>query len=359
MKILADASLPGLHDFFPEPFELTLYDHNKDVAELLPGQEILLCRSTLAVTNALGDTKALRFIATASSGSDHINRDLLKSGNIQLLDARGSNASSVADYVLSCLAAIEQSGIKCGKRAGIIGLGAVGNEVARRLQIIGYDIFSYDPPRSAEDAHFHSCSLDELLACDVICIHANLHDNLPYPSRNLLDESELARLKQNTVIINASRGNIVSEQALLKSGTSIVYCTDVYSSEPGISEQIIAYSRLCTPHIAGHSIEAKAAAVSMVSQKLHACYQLPFHYPYPRAEDVPVFNNQQSWQKNVLSMYNPVFETTQLKQAKNKQDAFLQLRAAHQNRHDFSVYGNNFLNFSEHPVLDMVSEEMV
>lgn len=339
MNILADASLPGLHDLFPDPFKLTLYSHNKDVTALLPGQEILLCRSTLAVTQALGDTRSLRYIATASSGSDHVNRGFLNAGNIQLLDARGSNASAVADYVLSCLASIEQMGIVCGKRAGIIGLGAVGSEVARRLEVLGYKLSCYDPPKSADDDNFISCSMDELLASDLICIHANLHNNLPYPSRNLLGEPELARLKANTVIINASRGDIVSEEALLKSETSIVYCTDVYSNEPGICEQIVARASLCTPHIAGHSIEAKIAAVTMVSQKLHARYQLTFNDPYPPAKNEPAFNNQQSWQHNVLSIYNPVFETRALKQAANKKDAFVQLRTAHQDRHDFSFYG--------------------
>ena len=87
----------------------------------------------------------------------------------------------------------------------------------------------------------------------------------------------------------------------------------------------------------------------MVSQKLHACYQVPFHFSPLPARVVPVLHKQQSWQHKVLSIYNPVFETTQLKQARNKTDAFVQLRAAHVNRHDFSVYGKNVLNLQAHP----------
>lgn len=340
MKILADASLPDLHVAFPEPFELTFYHHNDEVAERLSGQEILLCRSTLKVTNTLTNVQALRFIATASSGSDHIDNDFLDTHNIQLLDAKGSNASAVADYVLACLAAAQLSGEVNGKKAGIIGLGAVGSEVARRLSALNYDIICYDPPKSLEDAEFYSCSLDDLLTCDLICIHANLHDNLPHPSRHLIDVPQLACLKENALIINASRGDIVSEQALLGLSTPIIYCTDVYSGEPGISEEIVAFSNICTPHIAGHSIEAKIAAVNMVSQKLHSCYQLPFPcYPQPSIDNVLPISNQNSWQKNVLAIYNPVSETFGLKQAVNKKEAFLRLRAAHQNRHDFSVYG--------------------
>jgi erythronate-4-phosphate dehydrogenase len=335
MKILADASLPNLLSAFPKPFEVTMYHHNDDVHNLLLGQDILLCRSTLKVNKTLLTNQSLRFVTTASSGVDHIDLSALRAENIQLLDAKGSNATAVADYVLSSVAYLQKFKNFRGQKAGIIGLGAVGTQVAKRLRNINFQICCYDPPKSIKDERFKSCSLTELLECDLICIHANLHEDKPYPSRHLIAESELSFLKKNAVIINASRGDIVSENALINVDKPLFYCTDVYANEPKISNEIINFSSLCTPHIAGHSIEAKAAAVFMVSQKLHYYYQLPFP-DYPRVEIKDTsFNHYDSWQEQVLSLYNPMHETQDLKQATDKKAAFLQLRKAHQHRHDF------------------------
>jgi len=342
MKILADSSLLGLSVFFPQPFELTVYNQQDNVANLLQGQEILLCRSTLAVNKALLlNNHALRIIATASSGVDHVDQAYLSNQNIQLLDAKGSNANSVADYVLACIAFLQKFKGFTGKKAGIIGLGAVGTCVANYLKAIHFDIVCYDPPKSVEQVNFTSCSLAELMHCDLLCVHANLHDNLPFPSRNLIAEPELALVRKNTAIINASRGDIISEKALLNLQTPLFYCTDVYSNEPMISDQLVDFSSVCTPHIAGHSLEAKTLAMLMLSQKLHHYYQLPLpNYP-PIMKNNIHFLPRNAWQEKVLSLYNPGQETLALKQATNKKDAFLKLRKAHQQRHDFCVYNAN------------------
>src|SRR5690554_546410 len=100
MKILADASLPGLLQAFPKPFQLTLYHELKEVPQLLSGKEILLCRSTLKIAEPLLKGHSLRYLATASSGTDHIDKAYLRANSIELFDAKGSNATAVADYVI-------------------------------------------------------------------------------------------------------------------------------------------------------------------------------------------------------------------------------------------------------------------
>jgi erythronate-4-phosphate dehydrogenase len=341
MKILADASLPGLSGAFPPPFEITLYHHNDEVKKGLKGQEVLLCRSTLTIDEHLLTNHSLRYIATASSGTDHVDTTLLKAENIQLLDAKGSNANAVADYVVSIIAFLQKYSTFKGNKAGIIGLGKVGESVSRRLKAMDFELISYDPPKSAQDVDFKSCSLAEIMACDLICIHANLHDNQPYPSRNLITETELSLVRPNAAIINASRGGIVSEEALLNASTSFFYCTDVFSNEPTINEEVVMRASLCTPHIAGHSLEAKVNAVTMLSQKLHHLYQLPLPN-YPEApSNKPVGTDHATWQDFILSLYNPVYETIALKEAGSMKDEFLQLRKAHQKRHDFSTYNNS------------------
>lgn len=348
MKILADASLPGLEQAFPPPFELSFYTQAEELSTSLKNQDILLCRSTLKVNEALltDHSSTLRYVATASSGSDHIDAAYLARYGIELIDAKGSNAPAVADYVLANLAFLKkQQGFEA-KKAGIIGLGEVGSRVAKRLAALGMEILCYDPPKSQLDKHFHSLSLNALKHCDLLCIHASFHENAPYPSKNLFDKAFLNELKSGTVIINASRGGIVNEEALLKQ-KGLIYCTDVYNDEPAINPRIIQFATLCTPHIAGHSIEAKTAAVEMISKKLHHCYQQPFPQNLEQARKTISFqNNPENWQDLILALYNPFEESSVLKSAAAGELAmsFQKLRKAHQNRHDFSVFTNFFFD---------------
>lgn len=332
MNILADASLPSLTDAFGEHFKLTLYQNTKELLEFIENQDVLLCRSTLKVNAELFKTtkQCLKFIATASSGIDHIDSNYLQQHQIQLLDAKGCNAVSVADYVLSCLAYLNKH--LQGNKLGIIGLGKVGSELLSRLQDSKFEVIAYDP-------YIIKSQQEDLYDCDALCVHAALNHNPPYPSFNLINKAFLAQLKPGCILINASRGGIVNEEDLLTHPKPLLYCTDVYLNEPAIDKRIVDRASLCTPHIAGHSIEAKHNAVVMLSEQLHqiigkkgACFE--------KAQlNMPViYQDNETWRKKILSFYNPVEETKYLKQAQNKNSAFLELRKQHQKRHDFWVY---------------------
>ncbi|KTD25983.1 MULTISPECIES: 4-phosphoerythronate dehydrogenase [Legionella] len=339
MKILADASLPGLIEAFPKPFELSVYRHADEIPHLLNDQHILLCRSTLKVNEQLLKGQSLRYVATASSGTDHIDYLYLQNNGIELIDAKGSNAVAVADYVIATLAFLQKYKGFSEVQAGVIGVGEVGAKVVKRLMAAGMEVHCYDPLKSEKDPLFSSCTLETILQCDLIAIHANLHDNLPHPSRNLFSETLLNQLKPTAVIINASRGGIMDEEALLQLKKPIIYCTDVYTNEPHINPEIIKSATLCTPHIAGHSIEAKYNAIHMVSKKLHACFNLaPPSISEPAVTGSISFNEVESWQELALHLYNPLEETTLLKSSHHLQQSFLSLRKAHQKRHDFCKY---------------------
>lgn len=275
MKILADVTLPGLEDSFPSPFILSVYSNPIELAQQLAHQDILLCRSTLKVDKALLKSHSLRCIATASSGTDHLDHPFLKHQNIRVIDAKGSNATAVADYVIACIAYLDQKQLLKGNKAGIIGFGKVGTQVDARLKAADFQNVLFDPPKSERDPFFLTASLEELYDVDILCIHAELHHQQPYSSFNLIDRAFLAQLKPGCIIINASRGGIVNEEALLKSSPSLIYCTDVYLNEPKIDSRIVERSLICTPHIAGHSIEAKRSAVTMVSEQIHQMFGIP------------------------------------------------------------------------------------
>lgn len=336
MNILADASLPGLDVAFPSPFNLSTYNSPEEIPSLLTGKDVLLCRSTLKVNSALLKNSTLQYVATASSGSDHLDKVCLKEKNIQLIDAKGCNAIAVADYVISCLAYLDKNRLVKGKKAGIIGMGHVGTKVYDRLNALNFELISYDPLKE----NIRHTDLSALFECDIICIHAELHNNAPYPSLNLLDKTTLQMLKPGCIIINAARGGIVNEMDLLNQ-PSIIYCTDVYLNEPEINQLIIDRATLCTPHIAGHSIEGKYTAIELISKQLHHLKGLqPPQYVKAFLSTKADYQSQQTWQDLALSLYNPVTETSALKKAADKKSAFLSLRQQHQNRHDFPVCMN-------------------
>ena len=240
-----------------------------------------------------------------------------------------------------------------GTLAGVIGVGEVGSRVVKRLHAAGLNVICFDPLKAQQDKHHQYVSLDDLTQCDVLCIHPNLHESPPFPSKHLLNADFLSKLKSNVIIINASRGGIIDEDALLTTNKPIIYCTDVYCEEPTINPRIIDFATLCTPHIAGHSIEAKQAAVVQISQQLHHHYGLPipiFHSPI-----APVSSNHYSdttWQDLVLRLYNPLVETHILKTAADKKNAFLTQRQAHQHRHDFNCYKVEGINNTTRLLLD-------
>ncbi len=340
MKILADASLPGLLNAFPEPFELTLYKDFKELPSLLIDQQILLCRANLKVNEALLENNhSLRFIATASSGSEHINKSYLASKGIEWIDAKGANAIAVADYVIATLAFLQKYKGFSGLKAGIVGIGEVGSRVANRLQAAGMTVICNDPIKAESDANFDNRTLNDIAECDLISVHANLHDDPPFPTQDLLDRKFLKQLNPGTVLINPSRGGIVNEAALIKEAPSLIYCTDVYKDEPLLNKKVVDMATLCTPHIAGHSIEAKYRAVAMISEKLHAFLNLkPPITEFPTVAQEITFPRAKTWQDLVLALYNPGNETVLLKSSHNIGLRFQTLRKTHQNRHDFCNY---------------------
>lgn len=338
MKIIADASIPGLMQAFPAPFELSFYSNLDELKSQLNDNEILICRSTLKVDRMLLDNSSIRVVATASSGSDHFNKEELKQAGISWFAARGSNAVAVADYVMSVLAWFSVYKKRTFQRVGIVGMGKVGQTVSSRIRQLGAELLCYDPLKAELEAGFQSCSLEALSDCDLISIHASLHDGPVHASRNLINQSVLETLKPTTVLLNAARGGIVNETDLL-ANKQIIYCTDVYQNEPEPSKNILHFASLCTPHIAGHSIEAKLNASRMISEQIHEAYALPcpdFSQFYPEVTSHPL--NQSDWQHWLLSIYNPETETQKMKQAKDIKSCFQTLRKAHHFRHDLYTY---------------------
>ena len=333
MKILADATLT--HIPYNSFFTYSVYHDAHEMQQTLGDNDILICRSTLKITPQVLKDANIKCIATASSGTDHIDMRYLAENNIQLIDAKGCNANSVANYVMCCIAALRINKYTVGNNIGIIGMGAVGQTVAQQLLATKFKVYGYDP---LNPAHNYSCTLQELQACDVLLIHANLHATEPFPSYNLINQDFLQKTKAK-IIINAARGNIVNEENLL-AHSSIIYCTDVYANEPAINPEIIQYANICTPHIAGHSIDAKYKTMLHLRDCIHHQYGVSLPENTEHTTTMLKIDYTKNWEDQILQIYNPYIETKRLQQATNLQETFLRLRQEHKFRCEFSNIPN-------------------
>ena len=182
----------------------------------LKDTNVLLIRSITNVNEALLEGSAVEFVGSASAGIDHIDTSYLKSRNISFASAAGSNANSVAEYVIASLLTIANQGgfSLSGKTVGIVGVGNIGKLVKEKVEALGMRPVLNDPPL-AETGQIDHRSLEETLGCDVVTFHVPLTVGGPYPTYHLINEKTLSLLKPSAVFINAARGEVVETRALL------------------------------------------------------------------------------------------------------------------------------------------------
>jgi len=329
-RLLIDEHIPYIDAFFKENFVITRYENTDELEQLIGAQDILICRSTTSVDKKILSKTQLKIVATASSGTNHIDKKTVKNHGITFFSGHGANAAAVCDYMTSTLAYLKiHIGISQQKVA-IIGFGPVGQAVYKRLKHLNFELGVYDPLiNHTPDA----ITLDELSSFPIICLHPNLHRAQLFPSFQLFNQKRLSHLLQDVCIINAARGEIVSEEAILSPHFKGLYCTDVYWKEPKINPKIVDKAVLCTPHIAGHSLDSKKRITALISQQIHRHLNIPFILDETISveKEIPLIDN---WHEKALRIYNPKDETDALKSDPSAKN-FQLLRRAHHFRHDF------------------------
>lgn len=274
INILADKYIYKIADFLPPDINLTLFDSNKSLDKIPAGTEAMLVRTVTKINErSFPDLpESFSFVATASAGTDHIDINYLENNNIAFANAGGCNARSVAEYVaVALLLWADQTDEKLQNfQVGIIGAGHTGSAVENLLQRFGIKTVSYDPPRQEREADYKSASMAEVLNCDILTFHTPLTRHTRYPTYHWLDEE---KLNQNNyaLIINASRGGVIAEKALLEAfqgGKVENYILDVWENEPDFSDEVARRAFLKTPHIAGYSVQAKERATHMIVEAM-------------------------------------------------------------------------------------------
>ncbi len=266
MKLLVDRNMAGLQMLDPLG-EVQTFDGRALDAAALVDADVLLVRSVTRIDDVLLDGCELRFVGSATSGIDHVDRAALEARGIPFAYAPGSNADSVVDYVLSalCQHPAQFARLLDGEPLGIIGYGHIGQRLHQRLARLGIRCRAYDPWLEGREA---LVELDEVLSCPVLCLHAALTREAPWPSEHMLDAAQLARLPFEALLLNAGRGELIATDVLLslaESRPDISLVLDVWEGEPELDQRLLALSRYGTAHIAGYSIDGKLRATETLA----------------------------------------------------------------------------------------------
>lgn len=277
---------------------------NKDqTLQRIKDADIVITNKVLIDKDMMDECENLKLICIAATGMNNVDLVHAKQKNIEVKNVAGYSTQSVAQYtlmqVLSLLgrSAYYDEYVKSGqwakseifvnldrpfhdiehKKWGIIGLGSIGREVAKLASAFNCDVCYHSTSGKNTQNNYSHVSLDELLqTCDIISIHAPLNEL----TNNLLDKNELAKLKQDAIVINVARGGIVNEQALVDAinDEKIYACIDVLTKEPMEANSPYLHVNkkeriLFSPHIGWASIEARQRLVQGVLQNIKSFLQ--------------------------------------------------------------------------------------
>lgn len=279
MIIYADENMPYVRDFFADLGEVRLVNGRTLTSEQISDAEVLLVRSVTKVNPQLiAKSPKLKFVGTATIGTDHIDQSYLQQRGIGFSSAPGCNAQSVVEYVLSSifvLAEKYQWDLQT-KTVGVVGVGNIGRLLVKALQALSIRVLCCDPQRAATEADFPHIEFEQLLPqLDIVSFHVPLVKTGPEATVNLLNAQTLTLLKPDCAVINACRGEVTDNDALLSealSGHKRALVLDVWANEPEPDLRLIPHTDIASAHIAGHSIEGKARGTEMLYQAL--CQQL-------------------------------------------------------------------------------------
>ena len=280
MKIVADANIVDVSALYEVHGELTLLPGREIGPDDVRDADALLVRSITKVNAGLLEGSKVRFVATATSGTDHIDLEYLREARIAVADAAGSNANAVVEYVLASMAQLVLANdldLK-DKHVAIIGFGHVGRRLYESLSKLNIPCVLCDPFVAAQNSKERFCSLDEALRAPIITLHTPFSKEGPHPTFHMLDAQRLSKLAPGTVLINAARGEIVDNAALtrqLARDSGLITVLDCWEEEPSISADLLRLVRIGTPHIAGYSVEAKRSASERNYQSFLQHFQLP------------------------------------------------------------------------------------
>ena len=351
MRVIADRDIPQVRSAFAEFGDVCLVSGRT----LTPGQlrdaEILLVRSVTRVDKGLLENSKIRYVGTTTSGIDHLDTVYLQERGITYFDAAGCNARAVAEYVVACSFLYGRLGLADAGEltVGIIGFGHVGKIVHSMFSALGVECVVNDPLLDDDLQNVRFVDLEDALASDIVTLHVPYTELGEFPTRRMIGAAQLTLMRAGALLVNAARGGVVDERSLtawLAGRTSAVAAIDCWSGEPNVDLALLRQLAIATPHIAGHTIEARLRATTMLSNRMSTELGLDSVWAaaplQPIELQVPSFSRPAEVYGNaVLRCFDPRVTTAALRRTADlrKADravAFDQLRKTASSRHEFS-----------------------
>jgi len=297
MKIvIAEKTSPAAVALFreePKWMVVTADQINSNLAEHVADADALVVRSAVEVNAALLEHAGkLRVIGRAGVGVDNIDLEAATRHGIAVMNTPGANAVAVAEHTFALMLALARqlsradsttragkwekkslqgSELK-GKKLGVVGLGRVGLEVARRARAFAMEVMAHDPfiaVTIARELGIQLATLDEVYAA---ADYLTLHVGLTPQTTGMINEASLAKMKPGVRIINCARGELIHEAALaaaLQSGRAAGAALDVFAEEPPKNSPLLALPNvIATPHIAGSTHEAQEAVGMQIAMQV-------------------------------------------------------------------------------------------
>ena len=303
MKIVFDQHIPFLLETIQREWpgvQIFPMKPEKIDASTVRDADILIVRTRTKVNEQLLKESKVQLVCTATIGYDHMDTAYCESHGIRWMSCPGCNAQAVCDYIEEAITEFQISNFKSQisntPTIGVVGVGHVGSKVVKMAERKGMKVLLNDPPKGI------GVSLDKIgRNSDIITFHvplisSPLHGGIERGSTyHLCDEAFLAKCKPGALIINAARGGVVDEEALLRSGHPFVL--DTWEGEPDINPAVLNGAFRASMHIAGYSVEGKRNASQMCLNAIAEQFSLPkinlSAYPYLGPSAAP--KNGEPW----------------------------------------------------------------
>jgi erythronate-4-phosphate dehydrogenase len=261
MNIVIDENISYAEEAFSQFGKVSVFHGRKINNHILENADALIVRSITKVDKNLLQGTPVKFVGTATIGTDHIDLDYLRSNGICFSDAKGCNADAVTEYVFSSIIKLlSEQNLPIKERSiGIVGIGNIGSRIAKIAEVLGMKVFKNDPPLQRQNGAKDFVPLDNIYKCDIITLHVPFIKTGTDRTVHLFNQANLAELDDNIIFINASRGQVVDNTALIETidRKSLNVVLDVWENEPGINTELLEKVKIGSPHIAGYSLEGK------------------------------------------------------------------------------------------------------
>ncbi len=268
MHVVVDNKNPHVEEAFRQFGTVQGCATREITKEVVREADAIIIRSETKVTKDLLEGSRVKFVGTATIGTDHVDLEYLHSQGIGFASAPGSNANSVAEYFVAAILTLAgRKGFNLsGKTLGVVGVGNVGSKIVRNARALGMRVLQNDPPLARETGNPSFVPLDDFMEADIVTIHVPLTKAGTDPTFHLFGEERIRKMKAGAILINTSRG-AVADGAALKRAVEAKHLggviLDVWEGEPLVDVDLVKKIDIATPHIAGYSFDGKLAAVKM------------------------------------------------------------------------------------------------